>query len=536
MSSAPTTSPCTGTHQRSKSLQKRRPSRHPRLLGTHALREGREETHRSRSLDAQDRSDAIADTARLELSKEKRRLKKSLHAFVREAWPIIEPAQPFKDNWHIRELCSALEGVTNGDIKRIIINVPPGCMKSLLVSVFWPAWQWARNSKLRVITASYSSTITIDQNRKVRDLITSPWYQSLFEVKLVEDQNTKVRFNTSAGGWRIATSVGGALTGEHPDIIIIDDVITAEQAASDADRKAANTWFDRTVSTRGVARGVAIVVIAQRLHEEDLPGYLLAKGGWDHICFPMRYEATVAKTPDKPAHTADPRDPRTEEGELLWPALFTEEKVKQLELDLDEYGTAGQLQQRPSPGGGGLFKREHFKFIDAAPKVARRVRGWDTAGSEGKGDYTRGVKIAEANGLFYIEDVVGAQLSPDGVDKLIYVTAELDGKFVPVREEKEGGASGLAVIGARAKLLRGWDYLGVAISGNKRTRVKPLRAQVEAGNVFLVRGTWNEPYISEMCGFPTGKHDDQVDASSCAFNAVLLEPMPEVRIHEAVWG
>lgn len=423
-------------------------------------------------------------------------------------------------------------------------------MKSLAVSVFWPAWQWARNSKLRVITASYSSTITIDQNRKVRDLITSPWYQTLFpDVKLVEDQNTKVRFNTSAGGWRIATSVGGALTGEHPDIIIIDDVITAEQAASDADRKAANTWFDRTVSTRGVARGVAIVVIAQRLHEEDLPGYLLAKEGWAHVCFPMRYEKCTCPngeaTPEGlrcPMHKVnkkwapDPRDPRTTEGELLWPAVFTEEKVKQLELDLDEYGAAGQLQQRPAPGGGGLFKREHFKFIDAAPKIARRVRGWDTAGSEGKGDYTRGVKMAEAAGLFYVESVVGAQLGPNDVDKLIFVTAELDGRSCPVREEKEGGASGLAVIGARAKLLRGYDYQGVTVSGNKRVRAKPYRSQVEAGNVFLVRGDWNEAYISELCGFPTGKHDDQVDASSCAFNAVLLEPAPEVVIHEAVWG
>lgn len=489
----------------------------------------------------------LDDASRLEKSKEKRRIKESLHAFVKEAWSIIEPAQTFQDNWHIQALCHVLENVTAGKTKRIIINVPPGCMKSLLVSVFWPAWQWARNSKLRVITASYSSTITIDQNRKVRDLVLSPWYQSMFGVKLVEDQNTKIRFNTATGGWRIATSVGGALTGEHPDVIIIDDVITADQATSAAERQAANNWFDTTVSTRGVARGVAIVIIAQRLHEEDLPGYLLARGGWEHVCFPMRFEQCTCP-PDATEATRcvyhkahaqwhpDPRDPRTIEGDLLWPTVFDEIKVKQLELDLAEYGTSGQLQQHPSPGGGGDFKRENFKFIDVAPKIARRVRAWDTAASEGKGDWTRGVKIAEAQGLYYIESVVGGQLGPDGVDKLIYVTAELDGKNIAVREEKEGGASGLTVIKARAKLLKGWDYLGVVVSGNKRTRAKPYRAQVEAGNVYLVRGEWNEKYIVELCAFPTGKHDDQVDASSCAFNAVLLEPMPEVRVHEAVWG
>lgn len=516
---------------------------------TRATREGRD--FRSRPLIQPDeRNEALADTERLALAKEKRRLRKSLHDFVVDAWSIIEPAQEFKDNWHIQELCKVLESVTAGKTKRVIINVPPGCMKSLLVSVFWPAWQWARDSKKRIVTASYSASITIDQNRKVRDLVTSAWYQQHFDVKLVEDQNTKIRFNTSTGGWRIATSVGGALTGEHPDVIIIDDVITADQATSEADRKAANSWFDTTVSTRGVARGVAIVIIAQRLHEEDLPGYLIGRGGWEHVCFPMRYEKchcpngdpqSVVESARCISHktnekwSPDPRDPRTQEGELLWPAVFSETKVKQLETDLMEYGTSGQLQQRPAPGAGGLFKREHFKFCDAAPKVARRVRGWDTAGSEGKGDYTVGVKISEAEGNYYIEDVQRDQLGPDGVDKLIYVTANLDGKRVPVREEKEGGSAGLTVIKARARLLRGWDYLGVPISGSKVTRAKPFRAQVAAGNVFLVKAAWNEKYIAELCAFPTAKHDDQVDASSCAFNAVLLEPKP-VTQHQAIWG
>lgn len=424
-------------------------------------------------------------------------------------------------------------------------------MKSLLVSVFWPAWQWARDSKKRVVTASYSAAITIDQNRKVRDLVTSEWYQSLFDVKLEEDQNTKIRFNTKTGGWRIATSVGGALTGEHPDVIIIDDVITAEQAQSEPERKAANNWFDTTVSTRGVARGVAIVIIAQRLQEEDLPGYLLARGGWEHVCFPMRYEKCQCPGSGNPneipeglrcvLHKADlnwrpdPRDPRTQDGELLWPAIFTEQKVKQLEADLMEYGTSGQLQQRPSPGSGGLFKREWFKFADAIPAIARRVRGWDTAASERKGDYTVGVKISEVNGVFYVEDVQRDQLGPDGVDKLIYITAELDGRGTPVREEKEGGSAGIMVINARAKMLRGWDYMGVSTSGSKVVRSKPFRAQVAAGNVFLVRASWNEKYITELCAFPTAKHDDQVDASSCAFNAVLLEPKPAT-MHEAIWG
>ena len=172
-----------------------------------------------------------------------------------------------------------------------------------------------------------------------------------------------------------------------------------------------------------------------------------------------------------------------------------------------------------------MFKEEWFKFVDAAPVVARRARGWDTAGTENDGDWTCGVKLAEADGIFYVEDVVRKQLGPSGVDGLIRTTVEMDGACAQ-REEKEGGSAGVAVIAARIKTLAGFDYAGVQISGSKVTRSKPFRAQCEAGNVRIVRGPWNAAYIQELCGFPTAKHDDQVDASSCAFNAVLLEPVP----------
>lgn len=485
---------------------------------------------------ALDEEEDGSSLALMALKYETRQCRASLLAFVKGAWSVIEPDCEFVSNWHIEELCKVLESVAAGTTERVIINVPPGTMKSLLVSVLFPCWIWARNPHKRILTAAYSDKRALDANIKARNLIKSAWFQKRFKLVLVEDQDTKGRFDTRQGGWRIATSVGGEGTGLHPDLIIIDDAATAAEAQSEVERKKVNDWFSQTVSSRGVSRSAALICLGQRLHEDDLPGYLIKKGGWDLVRFPMRYMKTVAPSKDNPGYTADPRDHRTEEGELLWPALFTEKKVKQLEDDLMEYGTSGQLQQQPSPGGGGMFKREHFKFIDAAPKVARRTRGWDTAGSEGKGDWTRGCKIAEAEGLFYVEDMAGGQLGPDGVDKLIKVTAELDGKRVPVREEKEGGASGLAVIKARAKLLKGWDYLGVQVSGNKATRAKPLRAQVEAGNVFLVRGPWNEAFIVELCGFPTGKHDDQVDAASCAFNAVLLEPNPEVLVRVAIWG
>lgn len=454
---------------------------------------------------------------------QKRVWKKSLTEFIRKAWEIVEPTKEYKHNWHIDVLAEQLEAVSRGEIKRLLINVPPGTMKSLTVSVFWPAWEWATNPELRYLTASYSSHLTIRDNLKVRSIIGSDWYANYFGVKLDEEQNAKMLFKTTRGGWRVASSVGGPGTGEHPDRIIIDDPLTADQARSEVERTTVRDWFDQTVSTRGVTRDTAIVVVMQRLHEDDLAGHLIGRGGWNHICWPMRYELVQKNNPN---FVPDKLDRRTEPGQLLWPDLFTEKIVRQLELDLGPYGAAGQLQQRPAPEGGGLFKREWFKIVEAAPATARRARGWDTAGTEGSGDYTVGVRIAESNGVFYIEDVQRGQWGPAGVDAVMKQTAQLDGPACGVREEREGGASGKAVIEARTKTLVGFDYKGVTVSGDKITRARPFRAQCEAGNVVLVKGSWNEEYLRELSVFPAGKHDDQVDGSSCAFNAVLLEPQP----------
>lgn len=478
------------------------------------------------------------DFTAVKVVKDRAFLEQHLFAYVQAAWPIVEPQQPFTPNWHIETLCSQLELVAHPNprkaLKRLIVNVPPGTLKSLLIEVFFPTWVWARNARKRFITASYGQHLTSRDNLRARQIIESPWYQQRWPVRMLEDQNTKTRYNTTEHGWRIATSVNGQGIGEHPDFIIIDDPHTDAQAQSETERENALNWFDRTISTR-LGRNPSIIIVMQRLHENDLSGHLLKRGGWSHICWPMRYEATRPTTEEDPGYAADPLDPRRTNGELLFPALFPEAKVRQLELDLGPYGAAGQLQQHPAPEGGGLFKREWFKFMDLAPaKVSRRVRGWDTAGSEGKGDYTVGCKIAETDdGRVVIEDVVRGQLSPQGVDALILGTANADTKRCPVREEKEGGGSGKAVVAARAKLLKGFDYKEVQLGGSKLTRAKPLRSQAEAGNVTLVRAPWNEAFIRELCNFPTAAHDDQVDAASCAFNAMLLEP--KAKKYRSAW-
>lgn len=246
----------------------------------------------------------------------------------------------------------------------------------------------------------------------------------------------------------------------------------------------------------------------------------------------------------------DSYDPR-QKGDPLWPSKYPLTELIKRRALAGEYDWASLYQGKPIPSGGGLFKLEWFagRFVDAAPAIMRVARGWDTAGTEAGGDWTVGVKIGEefqvhpatgetaSTGRFFVLDVKRKQLGPDGVDKLMRATAELDGVECAQREEKEGGSSGLAVVQARAKLLKGYDYREVIVTGSKITRSKPFRAQCEAGNVYILRDKgeggasgqgWNSEYVDELCGFPTAKHDDQVDGSSCAFNAVLLEPKPEV--------
>jgi predicted phage terminase large subunit-like protein len=308
-----------------------------------------------------------------------------------------------------------------------------------------------------------------------------------------------------------------------------DDPHKADEALSEVTRKAVIDWWDRTLSTRGVSRGVRKVVVMQRLHEEDLSAHIIEKGGkWRHLMFPMRFEP-------KRAH---PRDPRTKEGELLWPVLFSEERVRALEIALGPYGSAGQLQQRPAPEGGGLFKGSWFKYVDEVPKKQlKSVRGWDTACTENGGDYTVGVKISrdEEAGNFYVENVVRGQWGPNDSDAKMQATTRMDGRACSQREQKEPGSAGAMVIAKRAKDLAGYDYGPSSVSGDKVTRARPYRAQCEAGNVYLVRGAWNAEFVAEHEIFPNGKNDDQVDAASTAFNETVTGPRP-VKTAMVRWG
>jgi hypothetical protein len=284
---------------------------------------------------------------------------RSLQEFVRQAWIIVEPSTPFVPGFHIDAIIKHIEAVTREQIRNLLINVPPRHMKSLLVSVFWPAWEWIAHPEHRWLYGSYAASLSIRDSVKFRRLIESPWYQSRWgdRFDLSSDQNTKVRVDNSRSGYRIATSVGGSATGEGGDRIVCDDPHNVQEVESDTVRKGTLDWFDIVMSTRvNDPKTSATVVVMQRCHQQDLSGHLLEQGGWEHLCLPAEYEGPTRAT------SIGFSDPRTAIGELLWNERFGPQEIADLKRKLGSYAAAGQLQQRPSPLGGGIFKRHWWRY------------------------------------------------------------------------------------------------------------------------------------------------------------------------------
>ena len=293
-----------------------------------------------------------------------------LHVFAKQGWRYLDPA-PFIDGWHLEAVAEHLEAISRGQIRNLIINQPPRTMKSILTSVAFSAWTWAQKSDpnyplvgpgVQFLTASYAQSLSLRDSVKCRRLIESPWYQSNWgdRFKLTDDQNTKIRFENDKGGYRLATSVGGALTGEGGSIIIVDDGHNTIEAESDAIRRGTLEWWDEALSTRlNDPKTGAYIIVMQRLHEEDLTGHILSKdnGSFTHLMLPMRFDTTRVCVTDLGFE-----DPREEDGELLWPERFGEVEVEALERALGPYATASQLQQSPSPRGGGIIKREFWQL------------------------------------------------------------------------------------------------------------------------------------------------------------------------------
>ena len=443
---------------------------------------------------------------------------RSLAGFVREAWHVLEPGNAYVHGWHIEAICDHLEAVTDGKISRLLINVPPGTMKSLIVSVFWPAWEWgpcARPS-LRYLTTSYSESYAKRDARRMRDLVSSEWYRSLWpEIEL--HRAAELSFETTARGAREGMPFQ-SLTGGRGDRVIIDDPHSTETAESEAERARTTRIFRESVPTRLVhPAGSAIVVIMQRLHERDVSGQIIAlQLGYVHLMLPMEFE------PERRCETAIGfRDPRSYDGELLFPERFPREVIERDKRVMTAYAVAGQYQQRPAPREGGLFKRANFPIVEVAPPAKKIARAWDFAGTSKRSgsdpDWSVGVRmLVDDDGVFYIDDIRRFRETPGVVRQTVLATASQDGSSCSIRIPQDPGQAGKAQAEDYVRALAGYMVTALPVTGNKETRAKPLAAQSEIGNVRLVRGAWNDAFLDEIEMFPAGAHDDQVDAAADA--------------------
>lgn len=479
------------------------------------------------------------DALRLALIRDE--CERSLYRFVRRFWSVLHPGRPFVEGptvggkvqppWSVAAICAHLEAVSRGEIKRLLINVPPGCMKSLVCSVFWPAWEWLRRPGLCYISASYKEALAIRDNRRCRMVVESDLYRAIApHVELAADQSAKVRFDTTAQGFKIGCSIR-SMTGERGDRVVIDDAHNVLEGESEAVRLETVRAFAESVPTRVTDDNAAIVLIGQRVHEEDC--YAVARDlGYVHLCLEM--ERQLDHPENKPTAIGFV-DPRAEEGELLWPERFPRAAVEEIKDQMramgGTYAEAAQLDQRPAPRGGGMFQRDDFEYVDRAPAGGDVWRGWDLAASVEPGAaYTAGVLIRRApDGRFYVEDARRGHLKPGAVEDFILATAREDGPTVPISIPQDPGQAGKSQKRALAALLAGFRVTFSPETGDKVTRAKPFAAQCEGGNVFLVRGPWNRDFVSELVSFPAGKRADQVDAVSRSFGE-LIRSRPRHRL------
>ena len=306
---------------------------------------------------------ARLEKRRMEEEKSRQSEPGGLIQFIRYFWSAVEPGRPLVEGWPLEAICDHLEAVTYGDIRRLLINVCPGFMKSMAANVFWPAWEWGpmRMASHRFIAASYSQSLTLRDNVRFRNIIMSPEYRTMYGDVFAEskDQFNLVKVANNKTGWKLATSVGGIGTGERGDRFVIDDGNSVKEAESEAITTGTNQWFLEVVPTRlNDAQTGAIINIQQRTSEDDISGTIIAKRlGYEHLVIRMEYDSGYDNTPTCIGWT----DPRTEDGELAWEARFPRHVVDELKETMGPYAVAGQFQQSPEPRGGGILKREYWR-------------------------------------------------------------------------------------------------------------------------------------------------------------------------------
>jgi len=445
-------------------------------------------------------------------------LRNDFAAFVQRGFHELNPQTEYQHNWHIDVIAEALEQCRTGKLQRLIINVPPRSLKSHMTSISFVAWLLGHNPAAQIICASYAQDLADKLAADCRSLIVTEWYKQAFQsTRLATGRSAVNDFTTTEKGSRLATSVGGVFTGRGADFIIIDDPLKPDEALSETQRNSVNDWFDHTLVSRlNEQRTGCIILIMQRLHEDDLVGHVLAQGGWTVLKFPAiaeEDETHVIKTP------YGPRKFTRQAGEALHPQRESHEVLATLREILGEYHFAGQYQQAPSPLGGGIVKIAWFKKYTAAdrPDTFETVfQSWDTANKAKEvNDFSVCTTWGVKDKKLYLLNVLRRRMEYPELNRAIRDHAA---EFQPKNILIEDKGSGTQLI---QDLIHDGvhEVTGYMPKAEKTMRLYSTTSTIENGFVFLPEtAAWLAEYLHELTTFPNGKYDDQADSTSQALD------------------
>lgn len=441
-----------------------------------------------------------------------------LMPFVQRAFVTLSPGVSFIPGEYLRAMAQALQRVESGECRRLIVAVPPRHLKSVTASVAFPAWVLGRDPTRKVVCISYNSDLAQDFSRQCRLIIGQPWYQAVFPLTQISSRKDSVsEFHTDLGGRRIAAGVGGTLTGKGGNLIIIDDPMKAEDSHSEAKRDAAHTWFRNTLASRlDDPKSGSIVVVAQRLHEDDLIGRLMQSGNWELLTLPaIATEKQVLSLGDRMEWIRQP-------GDLLHPERVDIAELNQIRKELGSDAYEAQYQQRPTLPGGNLIKTEWFGCYEGTLRTSRYeavVQSWDTAAIPGQ---TNDWSVCTTWGLLgkYV-DLLDVHRAQYGFPELVHTAKKLHMKWKPMLIVVEKASSGIPL--GQQLIDDGLGQIVQTLSpkGDKVGRMAVQTQKLEAGHVRLpAKAIWKDAYLSECAAFPNGKYDDQVDSTSQILRAL----------------
>lgn len=440
-------------------------------------------------------------------------LRSDFKRFLHRCVLAVNPGAEFVPNWHIDAIVYQLERIRNGETNRLIINLPPRYLKSIIASVAFPAFLLGQNPRRRIICVSYGAELAAKHAGDCRAVMQSGWYRRAFSgthISRVCDSD----IHTTLRGFRKTTSVGGTLTGLGGDIIIIDDPQKATDAQSQALRDHANQWFSNSLLSRldNKERG-AIIIVMQRVHLNDLTGYVLENSGdWTVLSLPAISEM------DERIQIGDDRFYIRQVGEALHPGYESLKTLNKLRREMGSELFQAQYQQAPVPSGGAMIRKQWLRYYDTPPERTSRMRviqSWDCAGKEGAANSwsvcTTWLTVDRRD--YYLLDVTRGRFE---YPKLRQTALALAERYNPTAILIEDTSAGIA-LGQELRKLGRYRVNAIQVDRDKVTRLYVQAAKFEAGNVYFPR---NAPFLldleAELLSFPQAKHDDQVDSMTQA--------------------